>query len=149
MDVASPPRLARVCARGLPLRAPTDHPPLIAWLIAIGTTIFGAHPIGVRILPILCGSVAGLAVAATGRRIAGAYAAFEASIIIGVMPLAAAGLVLASPDAPLLAAVATALYFIVVAVQSPPNSRAAFRSWCWAGVALGFAFWSKYTSILL
>ena len=126
-----------------------DHPPLLALLIWLGTTVFGDHPIGIRVLPILCGSVAGLSIAATARRIAGSYAAAEAAIIINVIPLAAAGLVLATPDAPLLAAISTALYFIVVAIQSPRRSAASLRSWSWAGVALGFAFCSKYTSILL
>lgn len=126
-----------------------DHPPIIAWLIRIGTVIFGINSIGVRILPVLCGGVAALAIAATGRRIAGSHTAAEAAIIISVMPLAAAGLVLATSDAPLLAAVATALYFIVSALQSKRRSSESLRAWCWAGVALGLAFWSKYTSILL
>ena len=126
-----------------------DHPPMLAWSIRIGTAIFGDHPIGVRVLPIVCGAAAALAIAATGRRIAGSNAAAKAAVIISVMPLAAAGLVLATPDAPLLAAVSIALYFIVSAIQSPRGSRDSLRAWSWAGVALGFAFWSKYTSILL
>jgi hypothetical protein len=65
------------------------------------------------------------------------------------MPLAATGLVLATPDAPLLAAHAVTLYFVVRALQSPVRSRASLRWWCAAGVALGLAFASKYTSIFL
>ncbi len=126
-----------------------DHPPIIAWLIRIGTEMFGINSIGVRILPIVCGGVAALAIAATGRRVAGAHTAAEAAIIISAMPLAAAGLVLATSDAPLLAAVATALLFLVKAIQSERRSRESLRAWCIAGVALGLAFWSKYTSILL
>jgi 4-amino-4-deoxy-L-arabinose transferase-like glycosyltransferase len=63
------------------------------------------------------------------------------------MPLAATGLVLATPDAPLLAASAAGLYCVVAALESP--SGTAWRYWCAAGVALGLAFSSKYTSILL
>src|SRR5205814_1359383 len=43
----------------------------------------------------------------------------------------------------------TALFFLVKALQAERRSGESLRAWCWAGVALGFAFWSKYTSILL
>jgi 4-amino-4-deoxy-L-arabinose transferase-like glycosyltransferase len=126
-----------------------DHPPMISWLIWLGRSLFGHHPIGVRIMPIVCGAVASFALVAIARRVAGTMAAFEAAILISVMPLAAAGLVLATPDASLLAAVSVALYFLIVAIQSPRRSRGSTVAWCWAGVALGVAFSSKYTSILL
>jgi 4-amino-4-deoxy-L-arabinose transferase-like glycosyltransferase len=65
------------------------------------------------------------------------------------MPLAATGLVLATPDAPLLAASACGLYAVVRALQSPAGSRRSLLWWCAAGLALGAAFASKYTSIFL
>jgi 4-amino-4-deoxy-L-arabinose transferase-like glycosyltransferase len=65
------------------------------------------------------------------------------------MPLAAAGLVLATPDAPLLATTALGVYALVRAIQSPVGSRTSLYWWCASGVALGFAFSSKYTSILM
>jgi hypothetical protein len=126
-----------------------DHPPLVAWLIRIGTLLFGESPFGVRILNILAGTVAAVSVAATTRRVAGAKNAAEAALIMSVMPLAAAGLVLATPDAALFAALSVVIYCLVRALQSAPGSAESFRAWRWAGVALGFAFWSKYTSILL
>ncbi|HEY6219232.1 MAG TPA: glycosyltransferase family 39 protein [Gemmatimonadaceae bacterium] len=126
-----------------------DHPPMIALLIRIGTFVFGHHPIGVRILPILCGSLASLAIAGIARRIGDELTALEAAILITVMPLAAAGLVLATPDAPLLASMSVAIYYLVVAFQSAPRSSESLIAWCAAGVALGCAFSSKYTSIFL
>jgi hypothetical protein len=65
------------------------------------------------------------------------------------MPLAAAGLVLATPDAPLLATSSLAIYAVLRALQSPLRSRASMAWWTAAGVALGLAFCSKYTSILM
>jgi undecaprenyl-diphosphatase len=126
-----------------------DHPPMIAWLIALGTDLLGTNAIGVRIMTILTGTAAALGMALLARRVGGAHTAAETAIIISVMPLASAGLVLATNDSPVLACIAFALYFIIRAVQSERGSRESFRSWCFAGVALGFAFWSKYTSILL
>lgn len=118
-----------------------DHPPMIALLIA-------ASP-GVRFWSVVAGGVAGLATSAIARRIGGGAAAVRAAVVLAVMPLVASGLVLATPDAPLLAASAVGLYCVVRAVQTPLRSRAALLWWSAAGVALGLAFASKYTSILL
>ena len=85
------------------------------------------------------------------RRLAGGDGsiALRAAIIMSVLPLAAAGLVLATPDAPLLAATAATLYCVVRAVEAGHDSRTSTRWWIVTGVSLGAAFLSKYTSILL
>lgn len=126
-----------------------DHPPLIAVLIRVGTLVGGATPLGVRFFPVVAGAVASFAAVGIARRLSGDKAARSAAIVFALMPLAASGLVLATPDAPLLAASAVALYFVVRALQSPIRSRASFLWWCAAGAVLGLAFASKYTSILL
>jgi hypothetical protein len=126
-----------------------DHPPIIAWLIALGTTLLGVNPLGVRIMSIVAGTVASVAMALIARRVADSHTAAETAIVISVMPLASAGLVLATNDAPLLAFSALTLFFIVRAIQAEPRTRDSLKSWCIAGVMLGFAFWAKYTSILL
>ncbi|MEO7456355.1 MAG: glycosyltransferase family 39 protein, partial [Gemmatimonadaceae bacterium] len=126
-----------------------DHPPMIAWLIAAGTAILPTSAFAVRLFPVLAGGAATWYSVAIAQRLGGEGAARTAAIAFSLMPLAATGLVLATPDAPLLAASAAALYFVVVAVQAPVGSRASFANWCAAGVALGLAFSSKYTSILL
>ncbi len=131
-----------------------DHPPMIALLIGGGTTLSrllgaGPTPFAVRLLPVLAGAFASLAAIGIARRLAGDAAAWTAAIVFALMPLAATGLVLATPDAPLLAFSAAALYGVVRALQSPPRSRTSLWWWSLAGVALGLAFASKYTSILL
>jgi len=125
-----------------------DHPPMIALLIRAGT-LFGVTPLAVRFFPVVAGAVASFAAAGIARRIGGDKAARTAAIVFALMPLAASGLVLATPDAPLLATHAVTLYFVVRALQSPVRSRTSFLWWCAAGVALGLAFSSKYTSIFL
>ncbi len=126
-----------------------DHPPGIAVLVRGGTAVFGSVALGVRFLPVVAGLVAAVATAGVALRLAGELGALRAALIITCMPLAAAGLVLATPDAPLLATVSLGVYGVVRAVQSPPGSRASLGWWCVSGVALGFAFSSKYTSILM
>jgi hypothetical protein len=114
---------------------------MIALLIAAGP--------GVRFWSVVAGGVAGLATSAIARRIGGGEAAVRAAVVLALMPLVASGLVLATPDSPLLAASAVGLYCVVRAVQAPLRSNAALRWWTAAGIALGLAFASKYTSILL
>ncbi|MEP6493982.1 MAG: glycosyltransferase family 39 protein [bacterium] len=131
-----------------------DHPPGIAALIRLGGVLlapFGmsATPLGVRLGPALAGWIAALGTIATARRLAGDAAAFRAAIILSVLPLAAAGLILSTPDSPLLAATAVALYALVRALQSPPRSADSLRWWAMTGAVLGLAFSSKYTSIFL
>jgi len=131
-----------------------DHPPMIALLIRSGTAaaaLLGAEPtaVAIRFFPVLAGAVAALAAAATARRVAGGRAAVFAALAFALMPLAAAGLVLATPDAPLLCFEALAVYAVVRALESPPRSRASLAWWAAAGICVGLAFASKYTSILL
>lgn len=126
-----------------------DHPPGIALLIRGGTALLGDRSSGVRLLPVLAGLVAALATAGIAFRLGGEESALRSALIITCMPLAAAGLVLATPDSPLLAATALGVYTVVGAVQAPPGSGASLRWWTASGVALGLAFSSKYTSILM
>ncbi len=128
-----------------------DHPPMIALLVRAGTAIFGYHAIGVRFFSILAGTGAIYAVALTSRELAGDGAARLAVLLLCCMPLAAVGLILATPDAPMLCAVSWAFYAVVRAVHvSPAGTRTpTLKWWLLAGLAIGCAMGSKYTSILV
>jgi 4-amino-4-deoxy-L-arabinose transferase-like glycosyltransferase len=131
-----------------------DHPSGIAYLVRLGVAPlaalgFAPSPFAVRLGAVLAGLVASLACVGIARRLAGDRAGLTAAIVVSALPLAATGLVLATPDAPLLAAAACTLYCVVRALESPVRSRASLGWWTAAGVALGLAFTSKYTSILL
>ena len=131
-----------------------DHPPGIAWLIRLGDALL-AHgggavtSLSIRFGPVLASWVAAIATVALARRLAGDSAALRAALIITAMPLAAAGLVLATPDSAVLAAIALTLYCLVRALEHAPRSRASVAWWTMTGVALGLAFCAKYTSIFL
>jgi len=128
-----------------------DHPPAVAVLIRFGTTLLGPTPIGIRLGSIIAGWIASLFTIMIARRLAGGDAsiAIRAAIIMSVLPLAAAGLVLATPDAPLLAATAATLYCVLRAVEAGHDLRTSTRWWAAAGVSLGAAFLSKYTAVLV
>ena len=124
-----------------------DHPPVIAFLIGLGG--WTGTPLGIRFGPVLAGFVLTLATAAIARRIGGDRAALRVAVIMSCVPVIATGLILASPDAPLLAAAAIGLYAVVRAIEHPPGARAALWWWVIAGVALGIALCSKYTAFVL
>ena len=126
-----------------------DHPGAVAHLIRAGSAIAGVTPLGVRLGAVIAGWLTSLCLVILARRLSDDAGALRAAVIISCMPLAAAGLVLATPDAPLLLSTAATLLFLDLAVTAPRGSRRALGWWLAAGVALGVAFGSKYNAVLL
>jgi 4-amino-4-deoxy-L-arabinose transferase-like glycosyltransferase len=125
-----------------------DHPPVIAWLVAHGTAIFGDSTLGVRFFPVLCGMVAAFALADAAERLAGAAAARFAALLLALTPFTVS-FVLATPDAPLLAAVAMTFAALVRATDPAASPRDSLFAWTAAGVAIGLAMASKFTAVLV
>jgi hypothetical protein len=128
-----------------------DHPFAIAFLVRAGTAVFGVSAFGIRVGSVAAGWAASLCVVLLARRLTeGRDAApLWAAIAVSCLPLAAAGLVLATPDAPLLFAVAAALLALDHAISADPGSTGAWRGWIAAGAALGFALDAKYNAVLI
>ena len=126
-----------------------DHPPAIALMIHAGVALFGVTPFGVRFVPVLAGFGALLAVLVLARRLGGDAAALYAAIIAACLPLAGAGLVLATPDAPLLLTTAVTLLALERTLATPLRGRDALLWWTASGALLGASFASKYTAVLL
>ena len=99
-----------------------DHPPAVAWLIRAGTIVFGDTLLGVRLGAVLAGTIGIVFICSAARRVAGERGALLAAVFFAVMPLSAAGLVLATPDAPLLAATAATVYALVRVLESPRSA---------------------------
>jgi 4-amino-4-deoxy-L-arabinose transferase-like glycosyltransferase len=121
-----------------------DHPPAIALLIRAGTLVAGNTTFGVRSVVILVGTIATVAAVALAQRLGGVAAAQRAAWAVAVMPIAGAGLVLATPDVPLLAALAVGL----LAVDLALSTSRSLLWWIAAGAALGLGLVSKYTAVL-
>lgn len=121
-----------------------DHPPMIAWLIAGGTALFGNSELGVRLGAMLCWFVGAGFVFALARRMYGRVAAIFALMLAATLPGFFGLGMLATPDAPLFAAWAAALYFFYRALLEGEA-----RAWYGAGIALGLGLLSKYTIALL
>ncbi|MEP6765752.1 MAG: glycosyltransferase family 39 protein [Gemmatimonadaceae bacterium] len=126
-----------------------DHPPGIALLIRGGTALFGNNRLGIRAGPALCALVMHVSLTVLAVRLGNARDGVRAAMIMTLLPLATLGLVLATPDAPLLASASVALLCLERALNAPVKSRASLCWWLLTGVALGIAFVSKYAAVLL
>ena len=58
-----------------------DHPPMVAWLIKIGTTLFGQTEFGVRFGALCCGAVASAFVYRLARNLFGSECALAALLL--------------------------------------------------------------------
>lgn len=126
----------------------SEHPPMVAFLIRAGTSLFGDTPFGVRFFMVLCGAVAAWAGMHAARTVAEPAAGDVAAIIITAIPVLSGAFLLATPDAPLLAAVALTLLCVARALTAA-RDELALRWWAGAGVAAGMAMASKYTAVLV
>ena len=120
-----------------------DHPPMIAWLIAL-TTIGGKSEGFVRLSAVMCIVGAAFFLHKLTTEMFDPQTAVIALSIFLLAPLAQIGFSLATPDAPLILGWTAAIFFIWRAVFC--KQRWAFIA---AGIAIGFALLSKYTAVLI
>ena len=122
-----------------------DHPPMVAWLIALAEGLFGHGEAAIRMAALACGAVMMAFVWQLARRLVDRAAAGMAAALAVTLPYAffLAGQLI-TPDAPLAAAWAAALYFLHRALVGGEA-----RAWAGVGAALGIGMLSKYTIALL
>jgi dolichol-phosphate mannosyltransferase len=121
-----------------------DHPPMVAWIIWLGTAVFGDSEFGVRIGALCCAAVASLFAYRLTRNLFGEASAVVALVLMQVLPFFFLGGMLMTPDAPLTAAWVGALYFLERALIAGQS-----RAWLLAGVSIGLGLISKYTIAML
>jgi len=120
-----------------------DHPPAIAFLIRIGTMLFGDSEFGVRFSGVLLSIAtswfvwqAGLAILRDRTKAALGTLLFNLTLMTGVEMLAV------TPDTPSIAATA-AFLFCLAKLQETQDGR----WWLWAGVTAGLGLLSKYSGL--
>ena len=121
-----------------------DHPPLVAWLIWAGEAVLGKSELGVRIGAWLLS----LATAGFGYGVArnafGAAAGCWTLLLVSGLPYFFGVGMLMTPDAPLVASWAGALYFLERALLAGRGA-----AWLGFGACLGVGMLSKYSMALL
>jgi len=132
-----------------------DHPPLVAWLIALGAPLVPGE-LGVRLPFLLAGGLTALfAALLAGELWEGAdhvapgaggpgwgkgVAMTGGALLCASQPMMCLVGGMALPDAPVAAAYTAGLWLL---------ARARGARWVWAGVAVGVALLAKYTAALL
>ena len=117
-----------------------DHPPIVAWLINLGTMVFGHGEFGVRFFAFVCHLVTCFFVFQLTALWFDRRAAWTAVAMLQVVPFFFMTGFIITPDAPLTACWAGALYFLA-RVFFQENGRA----WLGVGICLGLGMLSKYT----
>ena len=117
-----------------------DHPPMVAWLIWLGTSIFGQNEFGVRVGAFGCWIVTSFFVYRLTRNLFDKSSALVAVLLVQALPYFFSVGFLMTPDAPLVAFWSGALCFAAYALL---NERRA--AWWGVGVCLGLGMISKYS----
>jgi 4-amino-4-deoxy-L-arabinose transferase-like glycosyltransferase len=116
-----------------------SKPPLVAWLIAMTTALFGDGEFAIRLSAPLLTAATAIFVYAIGARLYNRRIGFWAAIAYASLPGASVGAFVISTDAPLLLLWAVALYAFIRAREA--------RGWGWwlaASIAAGFGLLAKY-----
>ncbi|MDN5935635.1 MAG: glycosyltransferase family 39 protein, partial [Nitrosospira sp.] len=121
-----------------------DHPPMVAWLIWLGTAIAGDNEFGVRIGAFICGLIAMGYLYALARNLYDKTTGMRAVLLLAVLPFGFVPGMLMTADAPLMAAWAATLYYMERALLADRN-----RAWLGMSIAFGLGILSKYTLGLL
>lgn len=121
-----------------------DHPPMVAWLIWLGTAVLGDNEAGVRVGAIICNLIAMGYLYALAKNLYDKSTALRTLLLFSVLPLGFASGLFMTPDAPLAAAWAATLYYMERALVADQRS-----AWLGMGIAFGLGLLSKYTLALL
>jgi 4-amino-4-deoxy-L-arabinose transferase-like glycosyltransferase len=116
-----------------------SKPPLVAWLIALTTGLFGDSELAVRVAAPLLHFAAALAVFALARRLYDARVAAWSAVAYATLPGISASSLIISTDAPLLLCWSLALLFFVRA-----RDEGGAKWWAAVGAAAGFGLLAKY-----
>jgi dolichol-phosphate mannosyltransferase len=121
-----------------------DHPPMVAWTIRLGTSIFGDTEFGVRFGTLMLAMGSTILIFITSRLWFGLTTALWACLIFTLSPLYAGIGFLATTDGPLVFFWLLTLCFLSKALLSRRTGY-----WLAAGIGLGAAMLSKYSGVML
>ncbi|MGC9194470.1 MAG: ArnT family glycosyltransferase [Syntrophobacteraceae bacterium] len=117
-----------------------EKPPMVAWIIALFTHLFGSNPVGVRLPSVVFGAISTTAVFLLARRMYDARTAFWTSAVAMASPGAAALGFVMTIDTPLMCFWSIALYLLWAGLE---KKKGGFVEWFAIGVAIGLGLLSK------
>jgi 4-amino-4-deoxy-L-arabinose transferase-like glycosyltransferase len=128
-----------------------DHPPMIAYMIRMGTNLFGETALGIRLFSVIGFVVSGYLVGDIARRMSGGVVGLPvlATTLYNSNVLVFALGSFATPDAPSTLFWVAALWAAIRAVNTPPDNRLAMLWWVCTGLFIGLGGLSKFTNAFL
>lgn len=120
-----------------------DHPPMVALLIKLSTTLLGLNEFAVRSANLLCWFVMALfsyKLTELIHRGSGIYSV----LLLAILPFFFLQTIIITPDVPLLACWSASLYCLYRALVLQER-----HYWYWTGLWMGLGMLSKYTIALL
>ena len=120
-----------------------DHPPLLAWVIYIGTSIFGNNEFGVRIGPFIAGLASLVYMFKLSALLFDKTSAYISLLLLSIYPLGAATGMLATTDNLQVLFWCAGLFYLADAIL---KGRA--QSWLMLGACVGLGMLSKYTTAI-
>ena len=122
-----------------------DHPPMVGFLIRVGTTIGGQGEFGVRWGWVIMGALITFLLYRLGTKMFGSErAGFHAALLMNLSLLGSTGSVIVTPDGPQALFWAMAIFSVYKAFRGESHLW-----WYFTGLWFGLGLLSKYTMILL
>lgn len=116
-----------------------DHPPMVALLIKVFTSLLGSYEFSVRAASLFCWALTSFfsyQLCELIQKRSGVYAIF----LLAIMPFFFFQSIIITPDVPLITAWSACLYFLYRALVLEKA-----QAWYYAGLCLGLGLLSKYT----
>ena len=120
-----------------------DHPPLVAVLIKLSTSLFGLSEFSVRFPALLCWGIASFFIYRWSELIYKESGRF-ALLLLSILPFFFIDSCIITPDMPMLAAWSAGLYFLYRALCLQEA-----KAWYAAGISIGLGLLAKYSIGLL
>lgn len=124
-----------------------SKPPMVAWLMALSTEVFGHTHIGVRFFSVIGLAVLSLVAFFIAKKWRGNAAGWVAFTLMVLTPEFSAGGLLMTPDVPCLVFWALSLY-MVTKIDWDEKENSQMKQFITLGIFVGLAGLSKYTAAL-
>jgi 4-amino-4-deoxy-L-arabinose transferase-like glycosyltransferase len=120
-----------------------DKGPMIAWLIKLGTTLFGHTVFGIRFFAILLAAITACGVFLLAKRLFSDRIGFWAVASLALSPLFAVGSVLMTVDS-----LYVCFWTLAALAFWRAKNETRVAPWALTGIAVGLGLLSKYTAVI-
>lgn len=113
--------------------------PMIAYLIALSTWLFGNNVFGVRVFAVVCSFLSSIFIYKIGEKLFNARIGYISGILFQLIPLFSVFGVIFTIDSPFLLLWIVSTYIFILAIDGER------KKWLWLGLFVGLGLLTKYT----